>query len=170
MHIMPHWNWKGSEGKEIKVTIYSNADEVELVLNKKSLGKKTMPKNGHIDWMVTYQPGTLQAKGFTNNKMVVAQQVETTDVPAKIALSADRTQIKTDGQDVSVITVQVNDKKNRMVPTADNEIEFTLDGPGKIIGVGNGDPASHDPEQFVESVQRASVTGLKFMLVAPEQK
>jgi len=163
MHIMPHWNWKGNEGKEIKVTIYSNADEVELVLNKKSLGKKTMQKNGHIDWMVTYQPGTLQAKGFTNNKMVVAQQVETTDVPAKIVLSADRAQIKADGQDVSVITVLVNDKKNRMVPTADNEIEFTLDGPGKIIGVGNGDPASHDPEQFVESVQRASVTGLKFM-------
>lgn len=163
MHIMPHWNWKGSEGKNIKVTIYSNADEVELILNRKSLGKKTMPKNGHIDWDVIYQPGILQAKGFIKNKQVVAQQIETTDAPSKVILSADRTQLNSNGEDIAIITVQVADKKNRMDPTADNEIEFTLSGLGKIIGVGNGDPASHDPEQFVESVEISSIRELKFM-------
>ncbi|MFA5973793.1 MAG: beta-galactosidase GalA [Lentimicrobiaceae bacterium] len=161
IHIMPHWNWKGSEGKTIKVTIYSNAEEVELILNKKSLGKKPMPKNGHIDWDVKYQPGVLQAKGFVKNKLVVTQQIETTDSPVKIALSSERPQIDADGEDVAIITVQVNDSKDRMVPTANQEIAFTLDGPGKIIGVGNGDPASHDPEQYVETVERLSINNLK---------
>jgi beta-galactosidase len=149
MHIMPHWNWKGSEGKNIKVTIYSNAEEVELVLNKKSLGKKTMEKNGHLEWEVAYQPGTLVAKGFVNGKPTVSEQVETTGTPAKVVLLADRSQLNADGEDVAVITVQLNDLKNRLVPTANKEIVFTLSGQGKIIGVGNGDPASHAPEQFV---------------------
>ena len=151
MHIMPHWNWKGSEGKNIKVTIYSNAEEVELVLNKKSLGKKTMEKNGHLEWDVTYQPGTLVAKGFVNGTSTVSEQVETTGAPAKVALLADRSQLNADGEDVAVITVQLNDLKNRWVPTANKEIVFTLSGQGKIIGVGNGDPASHAPEQFVST-------------------
>jgi len=149
MHIMPHWNWKGNEGKNIKVTIYSNAEEVELVLNKKSLGKKTMEKNGHLEWDVTYQPGTLVAKGFVAGKPTVSEQVETTGEPAKVALLADRSQLNANGEDVAVITVQLNDLKNRWVPTANKEIVFTLSGQGKIIGVGNGDPASHAPEQFV---------------------
>lgn len=152
MHIMPHWNWKGSEGKNIKVTIYSNAEEVELVLNKKSLGKKTMEKNGHLEWEVAYQPGTLVAKGFVNGKPTVSEQIETTGAPAKVALLTDRTKLNADGEDVAVITVQLNDLKNRWVPTANKEIVFTLSGPGKIIGVGNGDPASHAPEQFVATV------------------
>ena len=149
MHIMPHWNWKGNEGKNIKVTIYSNAEEVELVLNKKSLGKKTMEKNGHLEWEVAYQPGTLVARGFVKGKLTVLEQIETTGTPAKVALLADRTQLNADGEDVAIITVQLNDLKNRLVPTANKEIVFALSGPGKIIGVGNGDPASHAPEQFV---------------------
>jgi len=164
LHIMPHWNWKGSEGKNIKVTIYSNADEVELILNKKSLGKKTMEKNGHLEWDVTYKPGTLVAKGFVKGKPTVSEKVETTDAPAKIVLSADRMQLNADGEDVAVITVQLNDLKNRMMPTANNEIAFTLSGPGKIIGVGNGDPASHAPEQFFESVERLYIGDMKIRL------
>ena len=152
MHIMPHWNWKGDEGKNIRVTIYSNAEEVELILNKKPLGRKTMEKNGHLEWDVTFQPGILVAKGFVKGKQTGTQQVETTGTPAKIALSADRLQLNADGEDVAVIAIQLNDFKNLLVPTANSEITFTLKGPGKIIGVGNGDPASHDPEQFVETI------------------
>ena len=172
MHIMPHWNWKGSEGKNIKVTIYSNAEEVELVLNKKSLGKKTIEKNGHLEWDVTYQPGTLIAKGFANGKQTVSEQVETTGAPAKVVLLADRSQLNANGEDVAVITVQLNDLKNRWVPTANKEIVFTLSGQGKIIGVGNGDPASHAPEQFVATAsnptpqwKRDSFNGLAQIIV-----
>jgi len=169
MHIMPHWNWKGSEGKTIKVTIYSNAEEVELVLNRKSLGKKHMPINGHIDWDVFYMPGTLLAKGTVKGKMIVSEQIETTDVPLKLALSSDRTQLIANGSDVAIITVQLNDLKNRFVPTANNEITFSLIGPGKIIGVGNGDPASHDPEQFVDGVDRLNIVDLSYKLSESSQ-
>jgi len=166
LHLMPHWNWKGSEGKTVKVTVYSNAEEVELILNKKSLGKKPMPKNGHIDWDVKYQPGILLAKGFVKNKLTVSQQIETTDVPAKIELSGERLQLHADGEDVAIITVRVNDIKDRMVPTANQEIAFTLSGPGQIIGIGNGDPASHEPEQFVETAEQLYLSNLKFRLSA----
>ena len=162
MHIMPHWNWKGSEGKTIKVTIYSNSDEVELILNKRSLGRKPMPENGHIDWDVKYQPGILLAKGYVKKKLTVSEQVETTDTPAKIALSAEKLQLNADGEDVAIITIHINDGKARMVPTADQEIAFTLEGPGKIIGVGNGDPASHAPEQFVETVEQLYLSDMKY--------
>ncbi len=166
MHIMPHWNWKGSEGKTIKVTIYSNAGEVELFLNKKSLGRKPMPENGHIDWDVKYQPGVLLAKGYVNKKVSVIQQIETTDAPAKITLSSERLQLNGDGEDIEMITVQLNDQKGRLVPTANQEIAFTLTGPGKIIGVGNGDPGSHDPEQYLETVEQIYLKDMKFRLSA----
>ena len=164
IHIMPHWNWKGREGKNIKVTVYSNAEEVELILNKKSLGKKPMDKNGHLEWDVTYHPGSLVAKGFVKGKPTVSEQIETTDTPAKVVLTADRNQLNADGEDVVVITVQVNDLKGRLVPTAGNEVEFTLQGPGKIIGVGNGDPASHDPEKYVETSDRMTISDLRYQL------
>jgi len=172
IHIMPHWNWKGSEGKNIKVTIYSNADEVELLLNGKSLGKKQMEKNGHLEWGVIYKPGTLVAKGFVKGKLTVSEKVETTDAPAKIALSADRMQLNADGEDVAVITVQLNDMKDRLVPTANDEVTFTLTGPGKIIGIGNGDPASHEAEQFSDTVQwkRKTFNGLAQIIIKTKKQ
>ncbi|HLP06228.1 MAG TPA: beta-galactosidase GalA [Paludibacter sp.] len=153
MHIMPHWNWKGSEGKPIKVTIYSNAEEVELFLNGKSQGKKAMEKNGHLEWEVAYKPGALLAKGFVKGELWATGLVATTDEPSKVVLAPDKTELNAGSVDVAVITVRINDKKNRLVPTASNEVAFTLNGPGKIIGVGNGDPASHEPEQFLGAAQ-----------------
>ena len=164
MHIMPHWNWKGSEGKPIKVTIYSNAEEVELFLNKKSLGKKAMPINGHLEWDVNYQAGTLLAKGFVKNKLSITEQIETADAPAKIEMIPHRAELNADGEDVSVITVRILDNKNRLVPTANQKIAFTISGPGKIIGVGNGDPASHEAEQFVETIDKLAVTNFRYQL------
>ena len=73
---------------------------------------------------------------------------KTTGAPTALQLTPHRATLKADGADVSVITVHVNDAQGRMIPTAADEITFTLSGPGKIIGVGNGDPSSHEPEQF----------------------
>ena len=164
IHIMPHWNWEGMEGKNINVTIYSNAEQVELFLNNASLGLKPMPKNGHLDWNVNYKPGELMAKGYNKGKLIVTQKIETTKLPASIELSSDRLTLNADGADVAIITVQVTDQKNRLVPTAGNDITFSLTGPGKIIGVGNGDPASHEPEQFVDSSEKVSITNLKYLV------
>ncbi|HEX7585938.1 MAG TPA: beta-galactosidase GalA, partial [Prolixibacteraceae bacterium] len=165
LHILPHWNWKGKEGKEISVWAYSNCDQVELFLNKKSLGRKSMSRNGHIEWVVKYTPGTLLAKGFKNGKEIIKSQVETTGNSAAIQLIADRTSIKADGEDISVITVRINDAKGLNVPTANDEITFSLEGPGKIIGVGNGDPASHEPDKFVETVSSAKISRMNVLVL-----
>ncbi len=161
LFITPHWNWKGKEGKDIQVWVRSNCEEVELSLNGKSLGKKPMPVNSHLEWVVPYEPGVLLAKGFKDGKEVMKEAVETTGDPVAIALVPDRSTIKADGGDVSVVTVEVKDKQGRPVPTAGNEIEFSLEGPGKIIGVGNGDPVCHEPDKYIETVSQVKIENLK---------
>ena len=169
LHIFPHWNWKGKEGKPISVWAYSNCDEVELFLNDKSLGRKTMPKLSHIQWDVNYQPGTLLARGYTKGKKVLTEKVETTDAPAVIRLIPNRASIKADGEDVSVITVQVEDNKGRVVPVAGNEISFNIKGPGKILGVGNGDPSSHEQDQLLDTTKIELIRELKMAFIADKQ-
>jgi beta-galactosidase len=150
LHLLPHWNWPGKEGQEIEVWAHSNCEEVELFLNSASQGRKAMKRNSHLEWKVKYAPGTLLARGYNGGKEVLTDKVETTGAPATIRLTSHRATIKADGEDVAVITVQANDAQGRMVPTASNTITFEIAGPGKLIGVGNGDPSSHEPDQFVE--------------------
>jgi beta-galactosidase len=139
---------------------------VELFLNDKSLGRQTMKKNSHLEWKVKYEPGTLLAKGFTAGKEILTDKVETTGAPAAIQLAADRTAISADGQDVSVITVRVNDAQGRFDATAGNEIAFAIEGPGKIIGVGNGDPSCHEPDVFLSGQWKRSLfNGLAQIIV-----
>jgi beta-galactosidase len=157
VHLFPHWNWPGKEGQEIDVTCFSNCGEVELFLNGRSLGRKTMEKNGHLEWKVKYEPGTLLARGYKDGQEIATDRVETTGDPAAIQLIPDRATIKADSEDVSIITVQVNDAQGRMMPTAGNEITFTLQGPGKIIGVGNGDPSSHKPDKYFDQISSVAV-------------
>ena len=161
IHIATHWNLKGKEEQPVNVRIYSNCDNAELFLNGKSLGRKQMPLLSHLEWEVPYKPGTLLVQGYNNGREVISSRVETTGEPAVILLIPDRTIIKADGQDVSVITVQVEDKKGRVVPTADDEIIFDIKGSGKIVGVGNGDPSSHEPDQFPDLTKIEKIKGLK---------
>lgn len=151
VHLLPHWNWRGKEGQNIDVWAYSNCKEVELFLNGRSLGKKTTPKNSHLQWTVKYEPGTLLAKGYTDGKMMTEEKEETTGAPARIKLTADRTTIHADGKDLSIVTVAVTDENGRVVPDAANRIDFDLQGPGKIIGVGNGDAISHEPDVVLDT-------------------
>jgi beta-galactosidase len=149
LHLLPHWNWAGREGQEIDVRAQSNCDEVELFLNGQSLGRQTMKKNSELKWKVKYAPGTLSAKGYTAGKVVAEAKVETTGAPTAVQLMPDRATINADGEDVSVFTVQVTDAQGRIAPVAMNPISFKLDGPGKILGVGNGDPSCHEPDVFI---------------------
>lgn len=149
LHLLPHWNWPGREGQEISVRALSNCQEVELFLNGQSLGRQTMKNYSELKWNVKYTPGVLSAKGYNHGKLVAETKVETTGEPAAVELAADRTTIQADRQDVSVITVAIRDAQNQVVPLARNLIHFELSGPGKIIGVGNGDPTCHEPDTFV---------------------
>jgi beta-galactosidase len=157
LHLLPHWNWPGSEGREIRVDALCNCEEVELFLNGESLGRQTMKKNSHLTWNVKYAPGTLSARGFNGGKLVAETKVETTGEPAAIRLTPDHSIINADGEDVSVFTVAVTDSQGRVVPVAANVIHFELSGAGKIIGVGNGDPSCHEPDIFVPQSSMRSV-------------
>jgi beta-galactosidase len=98
---------------------------------------------------VPYQPGKLEAIGYNKGKRTASDKVITTGSPATVALSADRSTIKADRQDVSVIRVQVNDKNGLQVPVASNQVYFSISGPGRIIGVGNGDNTSLEPDKYL---------------------
>lgn len=158
LHISPHWNWKGKEGQPIDVWVNSNADKVELFLNGKSLGKKDMPRNKHLQWSVNYEPGTLEAVGYRNGKKLTTK-VETTEKPNTIVVSPSKTTMLADGRDAVVLNISVIDKQNREVPDANNLIHFTLTGDAKIIGVGNGDPSSHEPDKMDSAWQRKLFNG-----------
>jgi beta-galactosidase len=159
LHISPHWNWPDKIGQPIDVWVNTNAENVELFLNGKSLGKKEMPRNGHLQWSVNYEMGTLEAVAFKKGKRLTTK-VETTTAPVKVVLTPDKTTLLADGQDVTIFNVSVVDKEGREVPNADNLIRFSLKGDAKIIGVGNGDPSSHEPDKCAEGVwQRALFSG-----------
>jgi beta-galactosidase len=149
LHIFPHWNWKGREGQAIEVWAYSNMDEVRLTLNGKDLGTKKIPRFGRAEWSVPYEPGRLEAVGFRNGKEALREAVETTGDSARLTLAADRAAISADGRDLSIVTVGALDSKGRPMPIAADEVFFDLSGPGRIIGVGNGNPSSHEPDVFL---------------------
>lgn len=146
LHIAPHWNWKGKEGQPIPVWVYSNADEIELFLNGKSLGKKMMPRNGHLEWSVNYEPGTLSAVAFKKGKKLTAS-VETTGAPREVVVTPYKTTMLADGSEATVVNISVADRQGRVVPDADRLIHFRTTGDLHIIGTGNGDPSSHEPDK-----------------------
>lgn len=147
LHLFPHWNWPGLEGKEIAVWVYSNLDKVELFVNGKSLGVKEVPKDSHVAWNVKYAPGSIEAKGYKGNKVVMTEKRETTGKPAKLVMHANREFVDANGEDVAMFAVEVQDAQGRIVPITDNEVTFTVSGTGKLLGTGNGDPTNHEPDQ-----------------------
>ncbi len=159
LHISPHWNWPDKVGKPIDVWVNTNADDVELFLNGKSLGKKPMPRNSHLQWEVIYEPGTLEAIAYKKGKKLTTK-VETTGQASKVILVTDRTIISADGKDATVFNVSFFDAQGKAVPDANNMVYFSLSGDAKIIGVGNGDPSSHEPDKCIEGAwQRSAFNG-----------
>ncbi len=176
LHIFPHWNWKGKEGSIIPVTCFTNCDTVELFVNGRSCGVKgyAFPRLGmegrygnypdrakvirttadlHLAWDVQYEPGILKAVGIKNRKIVATTEVSTTGEPVAIGLSADREFISADRRDAVHLTVQILDEGGRVVPIADDEITFELEGEGSLLGVDNGNPESH--EDYKSNLRKA---------------
>jgi beta-galactosidase len=147
VHVFPHWNWTGREGDEIAVWVYSNLDEVELFVNGKSAGSQKVPRLGHVEWKVRYEPGAIEARGSKDGKVLVTDKRETTGPTASIRLTADRSEINADGEDVALIKVEGLDKEGRLVPIANNRLGFKITGNGALIGVGNGDPNCQESDK-----------------------
>ena len=146
LHLFPLWNWPKS-GETINVWAFGNCDAVELFINGASLGRKKLNPRKHLEWNVAYAPGTLKAVGYdASGAEVINDTVVTAGEPAGIRLTPDRATIQADGRDVSMITVEVVDVKGNVVPAASNDITFSVKG-GALIGVGNGNPSSHEDDQ-----------------------
>src|SRR6266498_778921 len=167
LHLFPHWNWKGHEGEFFAVMCYTNCDTVELFLNGKSLGTKgyAFPRLGmekrygtfparslvrrttsdlHLLWDVPYEPGTLKGVGTKDGKVAVEREITTTGEAKSIGLLADRNSLIANRRDVAHVTAQVLDDLGRIVPDAENEITFEIQGEGKLLGLDNGNPESHE--------------------------
>jgi len=142
LHVFPHWNW--APGDTIDVWAYTNAEEVELFLNGASLGVKRKPEDvSHLMWRVAYAPGTLRAVARTGGHVMTPAEVKTAGAPARLALAPDRSRIRSDGDDLSYVTVTVLDRDGVPVPTAESVVHFRVTGGAQIVGVDNGDAFSH---------------------------
>jgi major membrane immunogen (membrane-anchored lipoprotein) len=144
------WNWAGYEDTSLQVNVYSSCDEVELFLNNKSLGRKKTERSARFmaTWDVPYQPGLLKAIGYQGKKQVNSATLQTSNEVSQIKLTADRTKIKSDGQDLSYITVELTDANGIRNPKAENLVSFKIEGPGTIVGVGNANPVSLESYQL----------------------
>ena len=195
LHLFPNWSpsknatWNVKDGQIIPVLCYTNCNEVELFLNGKSYGIKQMqfPRQGHsgawnkyahpvvnyttadlhLEWDVPYEPGVLKAVGKIDGKVVCTEELRTAGRPAGIRLIPDRDTINSDGRDVSNVKVEIVDSSGYMVPTADNLVQFSIEGEGKIIGVGNGNPLDHEP---FKAMQRKAFNGLCLAVVQSSEK
>jgi beta-galactosidase len=162
LHLFPHWNWDQREGEPISVWVHSNLDSVELFLNGKSQGSKKVEPLTHLEWFVKYEPGVLEARGTKDGKVLLTEKRETTGEIHSIRLTADRNEINADGEDLSILKVEVLDKEGRVVPTANHIILFKISGEGAIIGVGNGDPNCQESDK---ALKRSVFNGLAQVIV-----
>jgi len=162
LHLFPHWNWDEREGELISVWVHSNLDEVELFLNGKSQGSQKVQPLTHLEWKVKYEPGVIEARGSKGGKVVLTDKRETTGKPESIKLTADRTEIDANGEDIAVLGVEVLDKEGRSLPTADNLISFKITGEGALLGVGNGDPNCQESDK---EPKRSLFNGLAQVIV-----
>ncbi len=148
IHLLPHWNW--NEGDNIRVMIHTNCPEAELFLNEISLGKKKVDKYDMTDWHVPFEKGTLKVTGYNNDgHAVCTDKVITSQNAQKIIITPCREFVYNGCDDAAVFNISVIDKNGIAVPTADNLIKFTAEG-GEIIGIGNGDPNSHEADKAEE--------------------
>lgn len=168
VHILPHWNWPGREGRITPVHIFTSGDEVELYINGKSQGRK---KKGRYDYRlrfdnVTYEPGTVKAVAYKAGKKWAEQVLETTGPASSLRISADRSVIRGEGTDLAFITVEVTDKQGRTVPTATNSVTFTVSGDARIVATANGDPTNFTP---FPSATRSAFSGKVLAIVQADK-
>ncbi|MCL7762551.1 DUF4982 domain-containing protein [Polaribacter sp. Z014] len=161
IHLLPHWNWKGMEGKNIPVYCYTNLDAAELFVNGKSMGKRVKGKDlteiivkftrfegdsfkskYRLSWNVPYEAGNIRVVGYKDGKQVLEEQINTAGKPYQVKLSVDRKEIQADGSDLAYVTVRIEDKNGNLCPNADNLVNFSVKGAGELIAVDNGNQIS----------------------------
>lgn len=167
LHVFPHWNLSGHEGEEIDLWVYSNCDEVKLTVNGKNLGKKPMPRDGHLSWKAVYKPGKVVAEGYIQGRRVLREVVETTGAPAQLVMETETV------GDLRVVNVSVLDARGRLVPDACTPVRISWNGlHGRFLGAGNGDPSYLGPEQPADGhtlIYPAFNGRLQILISGPEE-
>ncbi|WP_146527362.1 glycoside hydrolase family 2 TIM barrel-domain containing protein [Novipirellula artificiosorum] len=181
VHVLPHWNWQNSSHKTIPIVAYTNCEEVELLVNGKSMGRKVKGKDltkipvkfnrydkdhfmskYRLSWEVPYSPGSLRVVGYRNGKPVAEKEIRTAGEPAQVKLVADRRELIADQSDLSYVTVRIEDREGNLCPLASNLVRFSVDGAGTIAAVGNGNAATTAP--FIAD-EREAFNGLCMLIV-----
>jgi len=164
VHILPHWNWPERVGEITPVHVFTSGDEAELFINGISHGRKKKSQYEYrLRWDdVKYEPGEVKVVAYKNGKKWAENVLKTTGQPARLEASADRSEIRADGKDLSFITVRVTDKNGLTVPRADNPISFEIKGCGEIVATDNGDPTNFVP--FC-SHERVAFSGLVLAII-----
>ena len=190
VHILPHWNWEDDHSIEIDgkmpIRIYSNALSVEVFLNGESLGKKEFTyypeteeslarqddgseqENLYLQWLVDYEPGTVEAVAYDENGREIARDVRTTaGDSAAIQMIPEKEYITADGEDLCYIEVNIVDENGVMNPDADNAIQFSISGNGRIVGTDNGNPTDFTN---MKSTKRSAFHGKALVIVQSTEK
>ena len=164
VHIVPHWNFFGMEGQDILVTVYTNCDAVELLLNGESLGKKEIELYGHGEWNVPYASGTLEARAYRNGELMASHERTTTGKAVRLHLTMDN-ECVANGSDLALFTCECLDENGNMVPDANDFVRFSVEKPAKLIGTGS----DHTDHTTVTSSGRKMYMGKIRIAVKPEQ-
>ena len=162
--VYPSWTWPGLEGKPLDVEVYSRGEAVRLYLDGKLIGEKptTRAERFTATFSVPFAPGVLKAVAVQQGKEIAESILRTVGDPAQVRLTADRTSLKADGQDLSFITVEAVDAKGQSHPNADHQVSFTLKGPAAIAAVGNADLRS---EELYRGSQRKLFHGKALVVI-----
>lgn len=145
VHLLPHWNWNGMTGEKIKVFAYSNCEEVELILNGKTIEKQSLKPYTHGEWYVPYEKGVLECKAYIDGKVVATDRVETTDKAVALKLRLEnKGDITANNQDIALVTCYCVDEKGREVPDACPTVSFSSNELGTVVGTGSS-VSDHTP-------------------------
>ena len=144
----PSWNWDGNEGKPLNVRVFSSYPSIRLVLNGKIIGEQTACDSCKLifNFMVPYEPGVLKAVALENGIEVASKELRTTGPPSRIKLTADRTAIQADRNDLSYVKLEITDALGNPIPDATIPVRLFVSGAGEIAGSGNACP--FDMESF----------------------
>jgi beta-galactosidase len=148
IHVMPHWTWPGREGETLRLRVFSNCEEAEILVNGRSAGRKPCGSDW-TEWELPYTPGILEAVAYRGGKEAAREIHKTAGVPVALALEpASRGGSRLRPGGVAVIAVSALDREGNSVPAADNNVSFEVAGNGRLLGLGNGDPADHSSDTY----------------------
>jgi beta-galactosidase len=144
--VYPEWSFEGYEGKPIKVDVYSAAEEVELYLNGKSLGKKATGKVNRYkaQFDLCYEPGTLRAVSLSGSREISFSEIHTAGKAAGIRITAEKKMLQADGQSLCFALVEIVDKGGQRVPFDDRKAKARVSGSGTLAAFGNGRPVTEE--------------------------